>query len=322
MKFLTLKTLSSLTFVSLLSACSSTPRGPVTDKFTTEPFVWDSEKSEALNLLRSADLHKYFSDVDSEEDFNNVRYRKSTAKSVFDYVGGFAAFGIAGILNNHANHEDDENSKFNANTYVTYIPVDKKDLTNVEQSILRERAVAQLSASLNTEENKSNWHYRDHSRFIINLSGEACDFIGNSYQGTKLEKSSCATSVYAKVARIIDANESKLLVTNKNKWIAVIKIRVPSPFASLIAAKEVDSSSFVAFIDTYKSKTSYINVASPVVATSDRILPFLNPKKSNIKTLADKSVKAIVCARETILCYSTAISTDEKLLTKNKIKTK
>ena len=312
--------LAALTFVSLLSACSSTPSGPVTDKYTTTPFIWDNEKSEALNLLRSADIAKYFQDVNSENEFNNIRYRKSTAKSTFDYISGFVAFGVAGALNNHANHEDDKNSKFISNTYVTYIPVDKKKLTNFEQSILRDQAVARLSILLNTKGNKDNWRYHSYSRYIINLSGEVCEFIGDSYKGTPLENSPCATSVYSKVASVIDTSESKVLNVNNSKFIAVVKIAIPAPFASLIAAKNVDSDSFVALIDTYKSREVYTRISTPVVAISDRLLPFLNPRKVNNKSITDKPIEAIICARETVACYKTTVSVDKSPLIKSKIK--
>jgi hypothetical protein len=319
MKFLTLKTLSSLTFISLLSACSSTPTGPVTDKFTTEPFVWDSEKSEALNLLKSADLNKYFNDVDSEDDFNNVRYRKSTAKSVFDYVGGFAAFGIAGLLNNHANHEDDENSKFKGPTYVSYIPVDKKNLTNIEQSIVRDKAVKEISAALNNG-TKDNWNQKDKNLYVVNFSGESCKWIGDAYKGTTLEKSPCKTAAYPNIVRVSNGNQTKLLAEQDAKFVAVVKVYIPSPFAAIALAKNLNDNSFMAFPDVSKTYGTYVKTSSPVIATYNRILPFLNPEKSKITDVSDKNIETVICLIKTSNCYITPISVDEKPLIKTKMK--
>jgi len=311
MKKLQLKTIFLVTTLSLLAACSSKPKGPVDDEYITEPFVWDDNKSEALNLLRSADLQKYFKDVDSEDDFDEVRYRKSTAKSVFDYVGGFMAFGIAGVLNNNANHEDDDNPKFRTSLYVTYIGVDKKDLNNIEQANVRNKAVARMSSLVNTKVNVKPWRVSLDSRFYLDYSGETCDFMKGLYTNTSME-GVCRISDFVTITKVIKSSNVNFLTNSSSEWVAVVKVALPAPTVAISVAKNVDRNSFVAFLDSSKTYDSYIKTAFPVVATYDKALFFLSPKKRELTNLEHRKIEAVMCAVKTSNCYITSIITDDK----------
>jgi len=323
MKKLQLKTTFLVATLSLLAACSSKPKkppGPVDDEYITEPFVWDDNKSEALNLLRSADLQKYFKDVDSKGDFDEVRYRKSTAKSVFDYVGGFMAFGIGGALNNNANHENDDNPKFSLPTYVTYIPVDKQDLTIVEQTDVRNKAVARFTALVNAKDLKRRpyWKFRDKSKYVLSTTGEACTIIEDAYKNSK-GSSACVLAVYVKVSRVIKANKAHFLPKEDAKWFAVVTIAITRPYTAIVAAKNVDKYSFIAFLDVSKTFYTYIRTLHPVVVTQNKILSFLNPSKNSIINLHPKKLETVVCARDTGNCSSVFFTAGDEPVEKYKV---
>jgi len=326
MKKLQFKTIFLVATLFLLAACSSkpkTPLGPVDDEYITEPFVWDDNKSEALNLLRSADLQKYFKDVDSADDFDEVRYRKSTAKSVFDYVGGFMAFGIGGALNNNANHENDDNPKFKLPTYVTYIPVDKQNLTIVEQTDVRDKAVERFSALVNAKDlkRKPYWAFRSESRYVLSKTGEACSIVGDAYKNSKVS-SPCALSVYVKVSRIIKAKEAHFLPEADAKWFAVVTVAIASPYTAIVAAKNVDQYSFIAFLDVSKTFYTYIKTLYPVVVSQNKILSFLNPRKKPTVNLPSKKLETVVCVRDTGHCSTVFFTASDEPIEKYKVVTK
>lgn len=265
----------------LLSACSSTDKNaPVEDDYDTS-YYWSEHRSDALNLLTSANMANKYSDVNSKEDISDIRDRNSTAGNLLGNVLNTVAFGVMGGLYSVSQNDDDIDPRFASVTYVTYIPVDSDNLSPKEQLIVRNKAIENITATLlkaGSDKTKFTKSPRNNGFYHGSINGEICDVTRPAYENTRFYE--CFLAIKPEIKKVFELDELPPYLSGsiKSPYVATVSIILASPLIGVAMAKSVQKNDFIAIPDLHSEASFKVVSNVPVVVQNGEIYSYFKPR--------------------------------------------